>query len=185
VIGVLPAEFTFLEPDVRVWVPLAFTDEQRGDDRRYSQNHQAIGRLAAGVTVRQAQARLNAMNAEYIERAGSLKHLLVNAGYHTVVTPLGADLVRNIRGALQVLWGGVLFVLLIAAVNVTNVSLTRAHGRLRELATRYALGAPRARVVRQLVTETTVLMIGGGVCGLAFGYWSLGTLPALGLAEIR
>jgi predicted permease len=184
VIGVLPAEFTFLDPDVRVWVPLAFTDEQRAEDRRYSQNHQAIGRLADGATLRQAQERLNAMNAGYIERAGPLKHLLVNAGYRTSVAPFEADLVRNIRGALQMLWGGVLFVLLIAAVNVTNLSLTRASGRLRELATRHALGAPRARIVRQLVTETTVLMIVGGVCGLALGYWSLGTLPSLGLAEI-
>jgi predicted permease len=184
VVGVLPAEFTFLDPDVRVWVPLAFTDEQRGENRRYSQNHDAIGRLAEGATLRQAQERLNAMNAEHIERAGPLKHLLVNAAYRTSVVPFEADLVRNIRGALQMLWGGVLFVLLIAAVNVTNLSLTRASGRLRELATRQALGAPRARVVRQLVTETTVLMIVGGVCGLALGYWSLGTLPSLGLAEI-
>jgi predicted permease len=134
--------------------------------------------------VRQAQERLNAMNAGYIERAGSLKHLLINAGYHTVVTPLEKDLVRNIRGALEMLWGGVLFVLLIAAVNITNLSLTRASGRLRELATRRALGASRARVIRQLVTETTVLMIVGGLCGLVLGYWSLGTLPSLGLAEI-
>ncbi len=184
VIGVLPAEFTFLTPDVRVWVPLAFTDEQRSDNQRYSQNHQAIGRLAEGATLRQAQERLNAMNAGYIERAGSLKHLLVNAGYRTSVVPFEADLVRHVRGALQMLWGGVLFVLLIAAVNITNLSLTRASGRLRELATRHALGAPRIRVVRQLVTETTVLVIAGGVCGLGLGYWSLGMLPSLGLAEI-
>jgi putative ABC transport system permease protein len=184
VVGVLPAGFTFLDPDVRVWVPLAFTDEQRGEDRRYTQNHVAIGRLAAGATLRQAQERLNAMNADYIERAGSLKHLLVNAGYRTSVVPFGADLVRNIRGALQMLWGGVLFVLLIAVVNITNLSLTRASGRLRELATRHALGAPRIRVVRQLVTETTVLVLAGGVCGLVLGYWSLGMLPSLGLAEI-
>ena len=184
VVGVLPAEFTFLDPEVRVWVPLAFTDEQRAENRRYSQNHQAIGRLAEGSTLRQAQERLNAMNAEYIQRAGSLKQLLVNAGYRTVVTPFDADLVRNIRGALKMLWGGVLFVLLIAAVNITNLSLTRASGRLRELATRLALGALRGRIIRQLVTETTVLMMVGGACGLALGYWSLGALPSLGLAEI-
>jgi putative ABC transport system permease protein len=184
IVGVLPEEFTFLDPDVRVWVPLAFTDEQRSENRRYSQDHQSVGRLADGATLRQAQDRLNAMNANYIERAGSLKHLLVNAGYRTSVVPFEADLVRNIRGALQMLWGGVLFVLLIAAVNITNLSLTRVSGRMRELATRHALGAPRARIVRQLATETTVLMIAGGVCGLALGYWSLGTLPSLGLAEI-
>ncbi len=184
VVGVLPAEFTFLNPDVRVWVPEAFSDEQRSETRRYSQNHDGIARLADGATVRQAQERLNAMNAEYIERAGPLKQLLANTGYRTTVITLHADLVRNIRGAIQMLWGGVLFVLLIATVNVTNLSLTRVSGRLRELATRHALGAPRARVVRQLVTETTVLTTVGGVCGVALGYWSLGTLPSLGLAEI-
>ena len=68
---------------------------------------------------------------------------------------------RNVRGALQLLWGGVLFVLLIAAVNITNLSLVRATGRTKELATRQALGAARRRVVRQLVTETTVLTIPG------------------------
>ncbi len=184
VVGVLAEDFTFLDPELRIWVPLAFTAQDTADDRRYSQNHDSMGRLAGGVSLRQVQERLDAMNAEYIERAGSLKHLLVNAGYRTVVTRFDADLVRNIRGALHMLWGGVLFVLLIAAVNITNLSLTRASGRLRELATRHALGAPRARVVRQLVTETTVLMIVGGACGLALGYWSLGTLPWLGLAEI-
>ena len=184
VVGVLAEDFTFLDPQLRVWVPLAFTAQETAEERRYSQNHDSIGRLAGGVSLRQVQERLDAMNAEYIERAGSLKHLLVNAGYRTVVTRFDADLVRNISGALRMLWGGVLFVLLIAAVNITNLSLTRASGRLRELATRHALGAPRARVVRQLVTETTVLMIVGGACGLALGYWSLGTLPALGLAEI-
>jgi predicted permease len=184
VVGVLPEDFTFLDPELKIWVPRAFSDEERAENRRYSQNHQAIGRLADGATLRQAQDRIDAQNAGFVERAGSLKYLLVNAGYHTVVGSFEADLVRNVRGALEVLWGGVLFVLLIAAVNITNLSLSRASTRLKELATRHALGAPRRRVVRQLVTETTVLMMVGGCCGLAMGYWSLGTLPALGLAEI-
>lgn len=184
VIGVLPDEFTFLHADARVWVPEAFSEEQRSEARRYSQNHDGIARLADGATVRQVEERLHAMNVEYIERAGPLKHLLANTGYRTVVVPFHADLVRHIRGALQTLWGGVLFVLLIATVNVTNLSLTRASGRLRELATRHALGAPRARVIRQLVTETTVLTTIGGVFGVALGYWSLGTVPSLGLADI-
>ena len=82
------------------------------------------------------------------------------------------------------LWGGVICLLLIAGVNITNLSLARASGRLKELATRHALGAGRGRVIRQLVTETTILTVLGGLLGLGLGYWSLGALTALGLADI-
>ena len=146
VVGVLPQDFTFFNPDLRVWVPLAFTDKQRSEEARHSQNHEEIGRLAPGATLTQAQARIDALNAVIVERAGPLKQALINAGYHTKLVPLEADVVRKVRASLQLLWGGVLFVLLIAAVNITNLSLVRASGRLKELATRHALGADRARV---------------------------------------
>ena len=184
VVGVLPDDFTFMNPDVRVFVPLAFSDEERAEDRRYSQNHQEIGRLASGATIAQAQARVDALNAVLLERAGSLKPLLINAKYHTRIVSLDADVVRSVRGALQMLWGGVVCLLLIAAVNITNLSLARANSRVKELATRHALGAARRRVVRQLVTETCVLTVVGGILGLALGYWSLGALTSLGLADI-
>jgi predicted permease len=184
VVGVLPDGFHFLNPDIRVWVPLAFTDAERAEDRRYSQNHEQIGRLAAGATLEQAQQRIDAQDAAVIERAGSLKSALVNAGFHTRVVSLEADLVRNVRAALHVLWGGVVFVLLIGAVNITNLSLSRASGRLKELATRYALGAARARVTRQLITEAMVLTIIGGLLGLMAGFWSLDALRWLGLADL-
>ena len=109
-----------------------------------------------------------------------MKQALINAGYHTKLVSLEADVVRNVRASLQLLWGGVLFVLLIAAVNITNLSLVRASGRLKELATRHALGAARARVTRQLVTETMLLTVVGGSLGLALGFWSLDTLSSLG-----
>ncbi len=184
VVGVLPEAFKFLNPDLRVFVPLAFTDAERGEDRRWSQNHEEMGRLAAGATPAQAQARIEALNANVVERAGPLKSALVNAGYHTRVVSFEADLVRSVRGALQMLWGGVICLLLIAGVNITNLSLARASGRLKELATRHALGAARGRVIRQLVTETTILTVLGGLLGLGLGYWSLGALTALGLADI-
>jgi predicted permease len=184
VVGVVSRDFLFLNPETRLWKPLAFTPEDRAEDRRYSQNHQAIGRLAPGATAAQAQARIDALNARLLERAGALKQALVNAGYQTHVVPLQADLVRNVRATLQLLWGGVLFVLGIAAVNLTNLSLVRANGRLRELATRSALGAARARVVRQLVTETTVLAIVGGILGLALGTWAVGALSRYGFSDL-
>jgi predicted permease len=113
-----------------------------------------------------------------------LKSALANAGYRTEVGSFTADVVRSVRAALQMLWGGVACLLLIAAVNITNLSLARATGRMKEVATRHALGAARARVVRQLVTETTLLTLIGGGLGLALGYWSLGALGALGLDDI-
>ena len=184
VVGILPDTFTFLSPEVRVYVPLAFTDKDKAEEQRYSQNHDGIGRLAAGVTIHQARARLDALNAGYTERAGPLRDALINAKYNTVVSSLEADLVRDVRAALQLLWGGVLFVLLIAAVNITNLSLVRASGRVKELATRHALGAARSRVMRQLVTETTLVTLLGGAAGLGVGYWCVDALKKSGLWDL-
>jgi len=184
VVGVMPETFTFLNPEVRLWVPLAFTADERADDRRYSQNHDEIARLAPGATVARARQSLDAQAARNVENSGPLKSALVNAGYRSEIRVFSADLVRNVRSALQLLWGGVACLLLIAAVNITNLSLARATGRLKEVATRHALGAARARVVRQLVTETTLLTLFGGALGLALGFWSLGALKSLGLADI-
>jgi predicted permease len=184
VVGVLPEDFGFLNPEVRVWTPLAFSDEQRAEDARYSQNHELIARLAPGATLAHAQARLDALNAINLQRAGPLAPALRDAGYHTRLLPFQADVVRNVRSSLHMLWGGVLFVLLIAGVNITNLALVRASGRLREIATRHALGAAQARVTRQLITETTLLTVIGGAIGLALGAWSVDALSSAGFAEI-
>jgi len=184
VVGVMPETFTFLNPDVRLWVPLAFTAEERAEDRRHSQNHDQIARLAPGVTMAQVRPRIDAMNAAIVERSGAMKAILINAGYRTEIGSLAADLVRDVRSALVMLWGGVVCLLLIAAVNITNLSLARATGRLKEVATRHALGAARGRVVRQLVTETMILTVLGGALGLVLGSWSLGALTSFGFADI-
>jgi len=184
VVGILPDTFTFLSPDVRLYVPLAFTAENKAEEQRWSQNHEGMGRLVPGVTIHQARARLDALNAVYMERAGPLKDALINAKYNTVVNSLEADLVRDVRSALQLLWGGVLFVLLIAAVNITNLSLVRASGRVKELATRHALGAARSRVMRQLVTETTLVTLLGGAAGLGVGYWCVDALKKSGIWDL-
>lgn len=184
VVGVLSPEFSFLSPEVRVFVPLAFTDEERSEGSRYSQNHEQIARLAPGVALSAVQARIDGLNERNLEGAGTLKDALVGAGYRSRVVFLETDLVRNVRAALQMLWGGVCFVLLIAAVNVTNLSLVRANARRRELATRSALGAGRARLTRQLVTETLLLTALGGALGLLLGAWSLDALTWLGLSDL-
>ncbi len=184
VVGVMPPGFAFLDPDVQIWLPARFTAEQRADEARYSQNHDTILRLAPGATLARAQARLDAQTARNIEQAGPVKPLLINAGHHVVVVPLADDLVRHVRPALHLLWGGALLVLLIAAANIINLTLVRATGRLKELATRQALGAGYGRVARQLLTETVLLAGLGGLTGLAMGAGVLTALPAIGLADV-
>ncbi len=184
IVGIVPESFAFLDPDVRVYVPLAFTAEERSAEARHSQNHDFIGRLAPGATLAQAQARLDALTKMYIAEAGPLKEALVNAGAHTVIVSLQEDYVRNVKTALQLLWGGVLCVLLIAAVNITNLAMARTSGRMRELATRHAIGAAQIRVARQLLTETGLLTLAGAALGLALAGWSLGALPWIGLADL-
>jgi predicted permease len=184
VVGVLPKDFVYMSPDIRLFVPMAFKPEDRAEDQRYSENQDEIGRLAPGVTIPQLQARLDALNAGYIERAGALKGDLQNAKYNSRVVSLQADVVRNVRSALTLLWGGVLFVLLIAGVNLTNLSLVRANGRMRELATRHALGAAGNRVARQLITETLVLTACGAALGLLIGYWCVDSLASFGFTDL-
>ena len=184
VVGVLPESFSFLSPEVRVFVPLAFKPEELGEGARHSQNHELLLRLAPGVTLARAQARVDAQNALDIERAGPIKVLLLNAGYRTTLLPLEADIVRNVRAALQMLWGGVVFVVLIAAVNIANLSLVRANGRMKELATRNAIGAASRRLAKQLIAEATLLMILGASLGVGLGLAALDAIEWIGFTDL-
>jgi predicted permease len=183
IVGVLPESFSFLSPEVRVFVPLAFTPEELAESARHSQNHELVMRLAPGVTLARAQARVDAQNARVIER-DVLKEVLVNAGYSTKLLPLEADIVRNVRAALQMLWGGVVFVLLIAAVNIANLSLVRANGRMKELATRNAIGAATRRLAKQLIAEATLLMIAGASLGVGLGFAALDAIEWIGFTDL-
>ena len=181
VIGVLPKDFVFLNPDVKLWTPVAFTPQDRSDDNRHSNNWQYLARLKPGATVAQARQQIDALNARNLDRFPALKQLLINAGFHTVVEPLQAHLVRDLRSTLYLLWGGVIFVLLVGAVNVTNLMLVRSSARMKELATRHALGAGLGRIARQLVTETLLLAAVGGTLGLGIGYAGVRALARYGL----
>jgi predicted permease len=173
VVGVMPRSFYFEDPDVRLWVPLAFRPEQKSDDARHNNSWTMIARLKPGATVKQAQQEIDTLNARNLERFPQFRQILVNTGFHTVVAPLQDDLVRNVRSTLFLLWGGVLFVLAIGAVNVTNLALIRSTSRTRELATRHALGAALTRLTLQLLTESVLLTLAGGLLGLGLGYAGL------------
>src|SRR5258708_8351757 len=162
-------------------MPVAFTAQQKSDERRRSNNWSYVGRLKSGATVEQARQQIDALNARNLDRFPNLKQILINAGFHTVVLPLQQFLVRDLRGTLYLLWGGVVFVLLVGAVNVTNLMLVRSSARLKELATRHALGAGLLRIARQLLIETMLLSVVGGALGLGLGYAGVRALTAFGL----
>jgi predicted permease len=184
VIGVMPKGFYFLNPEVLLWRPLAFTAEQKSDERRHSNNFQNLGRLKRGASIERAQQEVDAINARNLEKFPALKPVLINAGFHTTVEPLQETLVRDIKPTLYLMWGGALFVLLIGCVNVANLVLVRSRARIRELATRLALGAGRARIGRQLVTESVLMALVSAELGLGVGYAALQAFGALNIQEL-
>ena len=182
----MPAEFAlfpFRSQESRLWTPLAFTPEERP---RYHLNNRwhLLARLQPGVTLAQAQARIDALNQRNMARMPDLKPLLEDAGFHTPVRVFQEELVRDLRGILFLLWGGVTCVLLIGAVNVANLVLMRATARGREIATCVALGASRPRIVRQMVTESLLLAVLGGSLGWLIARAGLDGLSAMGLETL-
>ena len=175
VIGVMPEGFTFPGWSARLWLPLAFTDEQKSDQGRFDPYYQMLGLLESGATITQAKAQVDAWNEALIDRvpAGYAKLITEAGGFDTRIIGFQDDLIRHVEPWLYLLWGGALFVLLIGGVSLTNLLLVRSIGRLRELATHYVLGAGRVRLARQLFTEGLVLAILGGGLGLAAGAFSL------------
>jgi len=182
IVGVMPADFYFGSREVRVYRPIAFTLEQR--EARHDNNWEQIGRLRAGASMEVAQQQINAVNGNNMALFPGLAVALENAGFVTRVVSYQDDLVRDVRSTLYLLWGGVLFVLLIGCVNIANLVMVRSSIRRRELATRLAFGAGYLRITRQLLTESIVLTMSGGALGLLIGYWGTGLLETLGIDRL-
>jgi putative ABC transport system permease protein len=137
--------------------------------------------LKLGATLQQAQAQVNALNNANLERFPEFKELLINAGFNTKVKPLQDMLTAGVKGNLYLLWGGAFLVLLIGGLNIANLALARLALRRKELATRIALGAGRAQLMRQLILENLGLALLGGMGGIALGAGVLRTLNTIGL----
>lgn len=179
VVGVMPRGFRFLNSDVRFLTPLAFSLEDR--NRYHQNNYYSVGRLKPGATIAQVQAQVNALNAANLERFPHFKEALVNAGFYTKVERLQDVMVKDVKSVLYLLWGGALFVLFIGALNLANVVLARATVRRKAIATRLALGASRAHLLRQFITEHVLVALAGGIAGIVLGDALLRTLTAIGL----
>jgi predicted permease len=159
-----------------VWMPFQLP-ENTADQGHY---FQVAGRLKTGVTLEQAKARLQASAGDY--RAKYPTALGPNEGF--TVEPVRDVLVRDVRASLFVLGGAVSFVLLIACANVANLLLVRATGRRREIAIRAAIGGSRGRIIRQLLTESVVLSLAGGVFGTALGFLGIRALLTVNTAGL-
>ena len=166
-----------MDSDARLLMPLAFTPEQTSDDSRHSNNYGMLARLAPGVTVDQAQERINALNQRITDAHPEFREVLTSAGFWTRVIGLQDEMVRDVRPHLILVQGGVALVLAIGCVNVANLLLVRSHRRKKELAVRFALGAGRGRVARALLIESLALAGAGGVLGLGVG-WAAARLLA-------
>ncbi len=169
-LGVLPQGFTFINDQVQVWKPFAITAEQSLDEMRGNEFSAMLARLVSGATVEQAQQEVDAIHQANLERFPEIRSFWQSSGFGGWVVGLRDELYSDLRPTLLILQGVVAFVLLLACANVANLLLTRLAGRKKELAIRSAMGASRLDLARQLLIESLLLGLGGGLLGAGLGW---------------
>jgi predicted permease len=170
VVGVMPRNFQFYRP-ADLWAPLVFAPQEAS--RRTAGNLIAVARLDHDRSFQQASSEMKAISLRLAQQYPS-----TNEGVTVNMIPLQDSVIGNIRQPLLILLVAVAFVLLIACANVANLLLARAASREKEIAVRAALGAGRTRIIRQLLTESLMLGLTGGVIGLLLGMWLVWGLAA-------
>lgn len=181
VVGVMPADFAFPSAEVRLWIPTRLDSTRRGEFWEHGWMS-LIARLQAGATLQQAQNEIRPLNAQIVP----LFPWAVPGNWNAEarVIPLQESMVGDIRARLLVLLSAVGFVLLIACANVASLLLVRTAARQKEMTIRAALGAGRARIVRQLLTESVMLACAGAGVGLMLAYQGLSLLKSVLPADI-
>ncbi len=169
IVGVMPAGLNFPAKEVEIWTAMQITPPTRWGPWFLT----GIGRLKPGVTIQQAQAEIH-----------TLKHSFSDEEFAFNILPINDYIVGDVRPALLALLVAVILVLLIAAANVANLTLVRASARVKEISIRTALGAGRWRIIRQLLTESLLLALGGGALGAFCAMWGVDLLRKLGPQDI-
>lgn len=184
VIGIMPAGFQFPAPEVKLWVPFAFTPAQMSNQERGHEFSEMIARLKPGATAAGLTAECEAIIQQNLRGAEQFRPYVEATGFTGVAKPLLDQTVGDVRAMLWLLQAGVFAALLIGCANVANLLLTRALGRQRELVIRSALGAGRWNLMRQLLVESLVLFLTGGGGGVLVALWGLSAFEAFGLSDL-
>jgi predicted permease len=175
VVGVMPGDFRFPSAETQVWVPLR--NDPRDNVSYWAGDFMpVIGRLRPGATLPQAHGEIRAFHPDVVKMFPWPMPSTWNRDVGVV--PLRNGMVADVQGRLIMLFGAVGLVLLIACANVANLTLSRAATREREMGIRVALGAGRARIVRQLLTESVLLALAGGAVGVLLATQGLSMLKA-------
>jgi predicted permease len=179
VVGIMPFGFRFPDNETELWRPIVFSAEDLVADNRGSRYLDVIARLKPGIKLEQAQFEMRAI----AQRLTQEHRHDYPKGFGANVKSLHDEVVGNVRPALLIFLGAVGFVLLIACANVANLLLARGSARHREVAIRTALGATRLRLIRQLLTESILLSLVGGILGLLLALWGVDVLASLSPAD--
>lgn len=184
IVGVLPPSYSFLSSKDQIYMPFSSEEGERNIKARHATVASLqIARLRPGATLAEAQAQVDANNDALAPQFPFAKEVAA-AGFRTIVVPLHADHVASVRPTVLLLQSGALFLLLIGGVNLMNLLLIRSSARVKELAVRQSLGASQRHVVSQIMTETVLLALIGGVCGLTVGAAGIRLLTELGADQL-
>ncbi len=177
VVGVLPAGFSLLEPDVELWLPLGLNPN---DARTFgARSLKVIARLKPGVSLEQTDREMDMIGSRLEEANKAL-----NAGFRPSLFSIREELSGNAREPLEVLSGAVGLLLLMACANVASLLLARGASRRKEIAVRFAMGASRGRIVSQLLSESLVLSMAGGLLGVIVARLGIALVHRFGPASI-